>query len=368
MANYDLGILGGGQLARMSVQAAQRMGLRCLTLDPGEDSPASQIAASRVGSLSDPDAIAGILADCDYVTLENEFIPANAITKAVERTAFDLDRLIPGVDALANIQDKLRQRRAYAQADVPSPLAVAIQTGEEVDVLGFPCVLKARFGGYDGKGVRFVHSREEFEALRPVWSDGNWLAEAMVPFVRELAQMVAITPTQTVVFPTVETVQADHVCDLTFPSDQDTTEIAIAAARAVGSVGLFGVELFQLATGAILVNEIAPRPHNTGHYTLDGGGVSQFEIHVRVAMGLPLPPVETMVPTVMANLLGQPGAGDFRDGLRAALTANPKAKVHWYGKASSKPGRKMGHLNLPGGTQDEARAARAAFYAGWTSQ
>ena len=192
------------------------------------------------------------------------------------------------------------------------------------------------------------------------------MAEVMVPFARELAQMVALTPTQTVVFPTMETIQSHHVCDLTFPSDQEATDVAIAAARAVGAVGLFGVELFQLPTGEILVNEIAPRPHNTGHYSLDHGGISQFEVHVRVATGMPLPAVESLAPTIMANLLGQPGAQDFRQGVRAALAFDARARIHWYGKADSKPGRKMGHLNLPHGTPEESRAVRAAFYAGWT--
>jgi 5-(carboxyamino)imidazole ribonucleotide synthase len=335
-------------------------------LDPGENSPASQIADHRKGSLSDPDAIASLLIECEYVTLENEFIPADAIRKALAKNGFDPARLIPGAPTLATIQDKLRQREAYADAGVPSPVAAAIANGEEVEAIGFPCVLKARFGGYDGKGVRFVQTREEFDALRSLWSDGNWMAEAMVPFARELAQMVALTPMQTVVFPTVETVQSNHVCDLTYPCDQDAADIAIAAARAVGAAGLFGVELFQLENGEILVNEIAPRPHNTGHYSLDHGGISQFEVHVRVATGMPLPPVESFAPTVMANLIGQPGPQDFRQGIRAALAFDPRARVHWYGKADSKPGRKMGHLNLPNGTPEEARAARAAFYAGWT--
>jgi 5-(carboxyamino)imidazole ribonucleotide synthase len=363
MATFDLGILGGGQLARMSVQAAQRMGLRCLVLDPSADAPAAQLTDVHVGRLDDPTAIGEVFRQSEFVTLENEFIPASAI-----RAVAGHDRLIPGVESLATIQDKLRQREAYGANGVPSPRAVALETGDEVNEVGFPCVLKARFGGYDGKGVRFARTREEFEALRPGWSNGGWLAESYVPFVRELAQMVVLSPDGPVVFPTVETVQADHVCDLTFPTPHDASEVALAAAQAIGNVGLFGVELFQLASGELLVNEIAPRPHNTGHYTLDFGGISQFDMHVRVVMGLPLPAVSGTQPTPMANLLGQPNAGDFRAGIRAALAHDPRARIHWYGKHEAKPGRKMGHLNLPGGTAAEARAARDAFYRAWTSQ
>ena len=365
MRTYDLGFLGGGQLARMSIQAAQRMGLRCLSLDPGEGGPAAQVANAIVGRLDDPKAIAGVLSRCERVTLENEFIPAGAIREALKLAGREADCLVPGVDALETIQDKLTQRQAYARAGVPSPRAVTAERAEEI---GFPCVLKARFGGYDGKGTRVVRTREEYESLQP---DG-WLAEAFVPFRRELAVMVCVYGDHRFAFPTVETVQTDYVCDLVLPADVDASKIALAAVEAVGGQGLFGVELFETEDGALSVNEIAPRPHNTGHYTLDWGGPSQFEAHVRAVMGLP--PVE---PTsegfaVMANLLGQPGAGDYRRGLVAAL-GYEGARFHWYGKAESKPGRKMGHLNVVSSPGDElenvverAKAARAVFYRAWT--
>ena len=166
-------------------------------------------------------------------------------------------------------------------------------------------------------------------------------------------------------FPTVETVQKNHVCDLVFPSGVDASAVALAAVRAVGGRGLFGVELFETEDGRFLINEMAPRPHNTGHYTLDWGATSQFEQHVRIVSGLPLGAVDGG-PVCMANLLGQPGAGDFRRGLAAALEV-PGVHVHWYGKAEAKSGRKMGHLNAVGeGCVQRAVAAREAFYAAWT--
>ena len=366
MRTYDLGFLGGGQLARMSIGAAQRMGLRCLSLDPGEGGPAAQVADALVGRLDDPKAIARVLSQCERVTLENEFIPAGAIREALGIAGREGACLVPGVDALATIQDKLTQRQAYARAGVPSPRAVEAEQAEEI---GFPCVLKARFGGYDGKGTRVVRTREEWAVL----PHEGWLAEEFVPFRRELAVMACAYGGRRFAFPTVETVQTDYVCDLVFPADVEASEIALAAVEAVGGQGLFGVELFETEDGTLSVNEIAPRPHNTGHYTLDWGGPSQFEAHIRAAMGLP--PVEPTSESfaVMANLLGQPGAGDYRDGLAAAL-AIEGARFHWYGKAESKPGRKMGHLNVvsfPGDTLENvverAKKARAAFYAAWTS-
>lgn len=370
MPSYDIGFLGGGQLARMSIQAAQRMGLRCLSLDPGADTPASQIADAIRGDLNDAKAIAQILTQCDRVTLENEFIPADDIRRALKISSREEDCLIPGLHALATIQDKLHQREALSKAGVPSPLAVPIHEHPELakEAIGFPMVLKARFGGYDGKGTRYAKTEEELNAHHPLWSAGGWLAESFVPFKRELAAMVYISQDgQAGCFPTMETVQTNHVCDLVFPSGTDASDTAIAAVKAVGGVGLFGVEMFELQDGSIQINELAPRPHNTGHYTLDWGGVSQFEQHVRLVMGLQVQEARGQ-DACMANLLGQPHAHDHRKATRAALEAVPEAHVHWYGKAESRPGRKMGHINVVGGDCiEKAKAAREAFYKEWTS-
>ncbi|ARU39822.1 hypothetical protein CCB80_01175 [Armatimonadetes bacterium Uphvl-Ar1] len=164
-------------------------------------------------------------------------------------------------------------------------------------------VLKARFGGYDGKGTRYARSREEFDSHRPLIDQGNWMAEQFVPFSRELAVMVYRSKTETGTFPTMETVQVNHVCDQVFPAGIDASEAAIAAVEAVQGYGLFGVELFETSPGTFRINEIAPRPHNTGHYTLDWGGVSQFEQHVRLAMGFPCA-LPTGADTCMVNILG----------------------------------------------------------------
>ena len=360
---YDLGFLGGGQLARMSIQAAQRMGLRCLSLDVSPDSPASQIAESVQGSLDDADAIATILVECDRVTLENEFIPARSIREAFGKSRRDEACLVPGTFTLETIQDKFSQRKALEAANVPSAHAVAIldNPDQAVREIGFPMVLKSRFGGYDGKGTRYARNADELESHRELWGAGGWMAEAYVPFVRELAVMVFVAENQVGTFPTMETVQTNHVCDLVFPSGVDASQVAMEAVRAVRGHGLFGVELFELNDGSFVINELAPRPHNTGHYSLDWGGVSQFEQHVRLAMGFPCDsPVGN--PVCMANLLGLSEVTGNLQAAIAAATQEPGVHVHWYGKGP-RLGRKVGHINVVGeNCVERAKQARARFW------
>lgn len=364
MREFDLGLLGGGQLARMTIQAAQRMGLRCLSVDPGQDTPASQVAPAIIGALDDVETVAEVFRRCDRVTLENEFIPAATIVAAMEIAGREAECMTPGTDCLAMVQDKLLQRKAYIRNGTPSPEAVAVGSDGSVGI-EFPAVLKARFGGYDGKGTRYARDRDEFESYRDLWAGGGWMAEPLIEFRREVAVMVCRSESGTVCFPTMETVQADHVCDVVTPTRVDGSEIAVSAVEAVGGYGLFGVEMFEMADGSLLVNEIAPRPHNSGHYTLDWGGLSQFEAHVRLSMGLPVE-LPAGQDACMANLLGRPGAGDHRDGVRAAIGIDASVHVHWYGKSEARVGRKMGHLTAVGeGCVARAKRARDAFYEGW---
>lgn len=367
---FELGFLGGGQLARMSIQAAQRMGLQCLSLDESENTPASQIAASTVGSLHDPEAIAEIFRACMLVTLENEFVPAASIRRAAELAGREPDCIIPGIETLEIIQDKLKQRKAMTLHGIPGPRAIPIDDDGTLAVatLGFPMVLKSRFGGYDGHGTRIARTLEDFEDLKIHWAGGGWLAEDYVPFRREIAVMVYRTAEQIGCFPTMETVQTDNVCDLVFPCDSNATGLAMNAVRAVEGYGLFGVECFETERGDILLNEIAPRPHNSGHYTLDWGGISQFEVHIRAVLGLPIPEPDG-VPAAMANLLGVLNPGAWQRGLVEALTQDPEVHVHWYGKVASRPGRKMGHINAVGPlARERVVRAREAFYQAWQGQ
>ena len=365
---YDLGFLGGGQLARMSIQAAQQMGLKCLSLDPGQITPASQIASSLQGKLEDPESVAELIQSARHITLENEFIPADTIAQALEIASREPNCLLPGVETLRTVQDKLLQRKAYDKFGAPSPKAFELDPTNpqsSYEQIGFPCVLKARYGGYDGKGTRYAKSESEFNEHKPLWENGNWMVEQFVPFKREVAVMVCRSKTQTVCFPTMETIQTNHVCDLVFPANTDASQAAIAAVESVEGYGLFGVELFELEDGTYLINEIAPRPHNSGHYSLDWGGLSQFQAHVRLCLNIPIPELSGQ-PTCMANLLGQPDSRNFETALVQTLQDHPKANFHWYGKSESRPGRKMGHLNTVGDdAKQRAINARSDFYRHW---
>ena len=372
MADYRLGILGGGQLARMSVIAAQRMGISVVSLDDDPQSPAAQVGPAITGSIHDSDAIARLMTWCDFVTLENEFIRAEVLRTACERAGFPSHQVIPGIETLAIIQDKLLQRQAYEANGVPSPKAVAAEFASDI---GFPCVLKARYGGYDGKGTRYVNSESEYKALESLWGSGDWLAEELVSFDEEMAVMVVVGGDGTHdTFPTMITRQKYYVCDLVYPcTDPEVSDlaqkIAVDAVKAVRGTGLYGVELFLEKDGKISVNEMAPRPHNTGHYTLDWGGMSQFEAHVSVVLGN-FSKVSPGISACMANVLGIDGAKSFDKALDAIMSEHPDARFHWYGKKEAKAGRKMGHINVAGDRDiiDAAERARSTFYRVWREE
>jgi 5-(carboxyamino)imidazole ribonucleotide synthase len=370
VAEFRVGILGGGQLARMSILAAHRLGISTLSLDEDSDSPAAQVGPYAVGSIHNATDIANLMRRCEVVTFENEFIRADTLRQACQLADFPESQVIPGIETLEVIQDKFLQRQAYTRNGAPTPKAV--EASEAPTALGFPCVLKARYGGYDGKGTRYAKMEEEFEALAPTWSPGGWLAEEFVPFRRELAVMVVSTRQGNYfTFPAMVTEQQNHVCDLVYPCEIVETchraeAVAIQAVQSVGGVGLFGVELFELPNGDISINEIAPRPHNTGHYTQDWGGTSQFEAHILTVIG-DLGGIHTGQPTCMANILGQEGCHEYATGITKLSRLHPEARMHWYGKRAVKPGRKMGHLNVTGVAhiREQAIIAREAFFEGW---
>lgn len=357
------------------------MGIAVVSLDKDENSPAAQVGPAIYGSIHDASDIAAVMRVCDFVTFENEFIRAETLEEACRIADFPQSHVIPGIDTLRTIQDKLLQRQAYLAEGVPSPQAV---NALEADKLGFPCVLKARYGGYDGKGTRYVNTKAEYDDLKPLWESGEWLAEELVCFDFELAVMVVVSKDGFIdSFPTMVTRQKNYVCDLVYPCLDPTLDVMVQsiardAVKAVKGVGLFGVELFQHEDGNVSVNEIAPRPHNTGHYTLDWGGLSQFEAHVQVAIGS-FSKVTHGLPTCMANILGRERAGSHLQAVKAVNLEHPEARIQWYGKAEAKPGRKMGHLNVVGesgyyGPADDwdlikkAENAREAFFNAWESQ
>lgn len=367
-----VGLLGGGQLAQMLTQAAISLGIETAVYERAPDSPAARLTTvSAVGEWDDLPALEAFAAQCDLLTLENEFIYAESLAHLERRGV----TVLPSAATLATIQDKLLQKQCYAQAGLDVPRFAAVDTPGDVaraaETFGYPLVLKARYGGYDGYGNAAVDSADDIAAAWERLARGGrrLMVEAWVPFERELAVMILRGRDGEVrAYPVVETIQQNHICHVVRAPAAVTPDVAARAAAlasqavtALDGVGVFGVELFLLADGSLLLNEIAPRPHNSGHYTIEACVTSQFENHLRAVLGLPLGDTRMIAPAaVMVNVLGRrDGAADV-DGIRDALTV-PGAHLHLYGKRDSRVGRKMGHVTALADSLDAAEAiARAA--------
>jgi 5-(carboxyamino)imidazole ribonucleotide synthase len=367
-----LGIFGGGQLAQMLTQAAVSLGVETVIFERVADSPAGRLTqAEIVGAWDDPALLDLFASRCDLVTLENEFVDA-AILAGLEARGLPV---YPSAATLAVVQDKLLQKECAVAAGLRVPAFRRVESPDDLlaaaDELGWPLLLKARRNGYDGYGNATVRSPGD---VLPAWErltrgGSPLLAEAFVPFSRELAVMVVRgRDGEARAYPVVETVQRQHICHLVrAPAPIAATEaaeaaaLAVAVVEAVSGVGIFGVELFALEEGQILFNELAPRPHNSGHYTIEACVASQFENHLRAVLGWPLAPTEQRAPAVMVNLLGRRAGPVGSSALRDALGV-PGAHLHLYGKRESRVGRKMGHVTALGATlaEAEALALRAA--------
>jgi 5-(carboxyamino)imidazole ribonucleotide synthase len=380
-----VGMVGGGQLARMTAQAAIALGATFRVLAESDTDSAALVTHDvAVGShLSLPD-VSSFAAGCDVVTFDHEHVPAPVLT-ALE-SAGVLVR--PGSAALRYTQDKLAMRDRLSALGVPCPRYAAVSSA--ADVVSFsggawPVVLKAVSGGYDGKGVWVCSSADEAASVVATASERGvaLLAEEHVPFRRELAALVARSPSQQgASYPVVETVQVDGICrEVIAPAPglhpvlaESAQQLALRIAAALDVVGLLAVELFETRSGALLVNELAMRPHNSGHWTMDGARTSQFEQHLRAVLDLPLGSPATVAAdgcTVMANLLGGTDA-DIYDRYLHVMAADPAVKVHFYGK-EVRPGRKIGHVNITGGPEDSVeslrdRARRAVSYLRWGTE
>jgi 5-(carboxyamino)imidazole ribonucleotide synthase len=366
-----LGILGGGQLARMTLQAASALGIDVVIAERFADSPAARLTnASLVfdGGWNDPRALDALASLAPVVTLESEFVDAGALEQLQLRGA----QVLPGPTCVATVQDKLLQKQALLRAELPVPAFAEVEQPGALrrigDELGWPLMLKARRDGYDGYGNVLVRDPEQAEAAcaKLGWPKRALFAEAFVSFERELAVIVvrAISGHR-VVYPTVETRQDPelHICRVVIaPAEVEASvarqaaEIARGAVQAVDGVGTFGVELFLLDSGQVLINELAPRPHNSGHYSIEACATSQFGNHVRAVLGLPLGSAALRTPVaVMVNVLGSGRSGSGGPDFAAALSV-PDVYVHLYGKAENRPGRKLGHVTALGSHADEALA------------
>ena len=366
-----VGLLGRGQLARMTAEAAAMLGVEVAILEHEANSPAGRIAAREVtGAWMDEQALDALATDALVVTLENEFVEVAALKWLAARGV----PVFPTARTLAAVQDKLLQKQHMRAAGIPLPNFAEVTRPEDItgagEAWGWPLVLKARRNGYDGYGNATLHEPEDIAhaCAQLGWPERALLVEAWAPFTRELAVMVARgREGACVVYPVVETVQQHHICHIVrAPAEGDAAMLDRAAAIArqavetIDGVGVFGVELFELADGSMLYNEIAPRPHNSGHYTIEGCVTSQFENHLRAVLGLPLGSAAMVAPAaVMVNLLGKRTGPARADGLAQAL-AVPGAHVHIYGKLASRIGRKMGHVTALGATVAEAEAAARA--------
>jgi 5-(carboxyamino)imidazole ribonucleotide synthase len=362
-----IGIIGGGQLARMTAQAAFQFGCEVVILERKEASPAAkQTHRTLIGDWDDPASLLKLAALVDVVTLENEFVDANALAELEKHG----HALWPTAACIRVVQDKLWQKQNLVEAGLPLPRFLDTPTPAALEAaakeFGFPLVLKKRRNGYDGKGNATVKTALDLDhAWHVLEGQKNALfAEAWCPVVKELAVMVTRSlDGREVSYPVVETVQHDHICHIVkAPAPvsaevaQRAADIARRAVAAVGGVGSFGVEMFLLADGALVINELAPRVHNSGHYTIEACVCSQFENHVRAVLGWPLGSTAMLGPAaVMINLLGAGGGSGKPHGLEKALKV-PGAHPHIYGKAASAKGRKMGHLTALGATVEEALA------------
>jgi 5-(carboxyamino)imidazole ribonucleotide synthase len=350
-----IGILGGGQLAQMLTQAAASMGLETAIFERSADSPAARLTQHEiVAAWDDQAAQERFAALCDLATLENEFVDAG-ILQRFESLGLPVH---PGSACLAAIQDKLRQKQRLAEAGLPvprfAPVADPADVQEKIADFGLPLLLKARRDGYDGYGNATINSPDDIEAAWQRLSKGGraLLVEAFVPFERELAVMVLrghdgeLRP-----YPVVETVQQNHICHVVrapaaLPGEvlARAEQLALQAVDLMGGVGVFGVEMFQLADGRVLYNEMAPRPHNSGHYTIEACDTSQFENHLRAVLGWPLGSTAMRAPAaVMVNTLGRREGPVGPEHARPAL-AVAGAAMHFYGKRQGRIGRKMGHV------------------------
>jgi 5-(carboxyamino)imidazole ribonucleotide synthase len=371
-----IGILGGGQLGRMIALAARNMGYRLVTLDPTPDAPCGQVSDEQiVAPFTNADAAKRLAERSDVVTYEFENVDAT-VAAMLEQFSF-----VPqGSALLRTTQHRHREKQAILSTGVDVVPYVPIRRKEEllaaVGTVGFPCVLKTTQGGYDGKGQWLIHTPADIEGAWCEWvtasggvkkadldpradeDDYPLIAERFIPFEQELSVVVARNAEgETACFPTSENIHQSHILHLSIVPARIPTEIekqAVAIAERIATslqvVGLLAVEMFLTADGRIYVNELAPRPHNSGHFSMDACVTSQFEQHIRAVCGLPMGSTKLLSPVVMVNILGE-----HVDALMQHVPQlGTNVKLHLYGKQEAKPKRKMGHLNVLAESVEEA--------------
>jgi 5-(carboxyamino)imidazole ribonucleotide synthase len=360
-ADFTIGFLGAGQLARMSALQAFRLGIQVAVFsDRAENEPVQFITPkSYSGSFDDVDALVHFASACDVVTLENEFISSEVLKEVRDKSGTPM---FPSPESFALIENKRIEKESFENAGIPVTPYKVVQNQSDLEEFGnkhgWPYLLKSSKGGYDGYGNKTVRSVDDalnaFKAL-----GGNKgreiIAEGFVDFTHELAVQVARNETGTVIYPCCETVQENHICvavkspaPVSEAIQMKAQELALAATEAIDGKGIYAFEFFLTAKGELLLNESAPRPHNSGHYTIEGCITSQFENHVRAVCGLPLGSAAMTRPAaVMINLLGTDNRAAVIENAEAAMK-QVHGHLHSYGKLQSKTGRKMAHYTLLG--------------------
>jgi len=358
-----IGILGGGQLARMSAYQAYKLGFDIAILEKTKNSPAGQLTHHEfVGWVDDHKLLKQFAKDCNVITLENEFVDYHHL-EFLEKLG---KKVFPSSKTISLIQDKFIQKKTLSKKGIPVPKFIAVTKKHNysacASILGEKFVLKSRKLGYDGYGNALIKNENDFTTAIEKLKTRHplLLAEEFVHFEKELAIMAARTKNEIISYPVVETIQKNHIChtviapaDISNSLKEKAQKIAVECVKAVNGIGIFGVELFLTSKGEILVNEMAPRPHNSGHYTIEACTTSQFENHIRSVMGLPLGSAEMVKPVaVMVNLLGKTDGLAEPKNYKQAFT-NQNLHVHLYGKEETRKGRKMGHITLLGNSREE---------------
>ncbi|MGM0124387.1 phosphoribosylaminoimidazole carboxylase, ATPase subunit [Enterococcus sp. AZ194] len=344
-----IGIVGGGQLGRMMALSAKEMGFRVGVLDPTEDCPASQVADWQiVAEYDDSLALEEMTKRVDVITYEFENVSVEALNAILPMTS------IPqGTDLLAITQDRLMEKSFLESNNIViAPYATIISPTdiqEAIESIGYPCVLKTTRGGYDGKGQYVLYGMQDLAPSMNLLREGTCVLEAWIPYEKELSVLVAGDGEgEYTVFPVVENRHRENILHETIaPADvltevaEEAQRIAKVIAEAIGLAGTLAVEMFLTESGSIYVNEMAPRPHNSGHYTIEACSVSQFDAHIRGIAGWPLPKVRLLSEAVMVNILGDELLKTYN-----LVAEKPQWQFHYYGKAEAKSGRKMGHITI----------------------
>ncbi|NEU56686.1 5-(carboxyamino)imidazole ribonucleotide synthase [Halorussus sp. MSC15.2] len=356
-----LGVVGGGQLGRMLAEAAAPLGVEVVVLDPTPNCPASPVARDQiVGEFTDEEAVRELAARSDYLTYEIELADPDLLETVEAEYGVPVN---PDPGTLRTIQDKLVQNQTLAEAGVPVPEFRRVDDRADLeaalDEFGYPVMLKAREGGYDGRGNVPVEDETDVdEALAEIDADGvHAVVEEFVDFEREVSVIGVEGTDESATFPLGENVHREEILRETVVPARTDDAVAERAGEVAEDVldllsgrGVYGIEMFETSEGEILVNEIAPRPHNSGHYTIEGALTSQFEQHARAVTGRPLGATDLRSPVASANLLG--GGEERRPADHSgddAVLSHPDASLHWYGKHEVYPLRKMGHLTVVGG-------------------